>query len=95
MKVQDFWKITKHFRGICGIYLILYHEKPKDVNIHPVGLRNIRISTDYAQNLSPDTDTECVIGIRDSMSTLATLANVRGESVFSVMAAGWFCGKSG
>ena len=41
VQVQDFKKITDHFRGI---YRIL-----EDVNMWPVRLANIRISTDYAQ----------------------------------------------
>lgn len=45
-------------------------KNPKTSTYNRLELENIRISTDYAQKLSPDTDTECVIGI--STSTLAT-----------------------
>jgi hypothetical protein len=52
VEVQDFRRSTNHFGGIYGIYLkfILHIEKPKDVNMQPVGFANTRISTDeYAQ----------------------------------------------
>jgi hypothetical protein len=46
-----FRRNTDHFRGICGIYLKSIQEKPKYVNMQPVGLANTRISTNYAQNV--------------------------------------------
>ena len=52
IKVQDFGKITHHFRGIC---LEFSRQKPPiDHNVYPVGLGNTRIWTDYTQK-SPQT----------------------------------------
>lgn len=48
MKVQDFRKITEHFRRIYRIYLRFVKKKPKDQNMQPLGLGNSRIVTEYA-----------------------------------------------
>ena len=47
--VQDFRKITDHFRGIYGLYLKLIKKKLKDYNVKQVGLGKTRVLADYAR----------------------------------------------
>jgi hypothetical protein len=56
VEAQHFRKITHHFSGICGIYLSLIKEKPKDVNMQLVGFGNTRISTNYRSFLATWTE---------------------------------------
>jgi hypothetical protein len=76
VEVQDFRRITDHFRGIYGIYLKLMQKTRRMSTCNqPAGLANTRISTDSAQNL-PDRWSSMhifhvsvrVLCVRDSLS---------------------------
>ena len=48
VEIEDFKKITHHFRGMYGIYPHVIKKTPKEHNMHSVRLDNTRLSTDCA-----------------------------------------------
>ena len=61
MEVQDFTKVLHRSRGFDGAYPESIKNKPKDVNMSPVGLGNTRVLTGGARKCSPDAKREHVL----------------------------------